>query len=42
MSRQLIKLKTVQNMIKDTPNSNFSSQLKYKHAIGIGKLEKGV
>ena len=32
MSRQLIKLKTVQNMIEDTLNSNFSSQPKYKHA----------
>ena len=28
MSRQLIKLKTRQKMIEDTPNSNFSSQLK--------------
>ena len=32
MSRQLIKLKTIQNMIEDTPNSSFSSQSKYKHA----------
>ena len=32
MSRQLIKLKTVQDMIEDTHNSNFSSQPKYKHA----------
>ena len=31
MSRQLIKLKTRQNMIEDTPNSNFSSQPKYEH-----------
>ena len=29
-------------MIEDTPSSNFSSQLKYKHVIGIGKLETGV
>ena len=44
MSRQLVKLKTRQNMIEDTPNSNFSSQPKYKHVslVGIGKLEKGV
>ena len=29
-------------MIEDTPNSNFSSQPKYRHVIGIGKLETGV
>ena len=39
MSRQLIKLKTVQNMIEDTPNSNFSSQPKYKHA-SLGRDRK--
>ena len=39
MSRKLIKLKTVQNMIEDTPNSNFSSQPKYKHA-SLGRDRK--
>ena len=29
-------------MIEDTPTSNFSSQPKYRHVIGIGKLETGV
>ena len=29
-------------MIEDTPNSNFSSLLKYRHVIGVGKLETGV
>ena len=29
-------------MIEDTPNSNFSSLSKYRHVIGIGKLETGV
>ena len=29
-------------MIEDTHNSNFSSQSKYRHVIGIGKLETGV
>ena len=29
-------------MIEDTPTSNFSSQSKYRHVIGIGKLETGV
>ena len=29
-------------MIEDTPNSNFSSLSKYRHVIGVGKLEMGV
>ena len=29
-------------MIEDIPSSNVSSQQKYKHVIGIGKLETGV
>ena len=29
-------------MIEDTPNSNFSSLSKYRHVIGVGKLEAKV
>ena len=39
MSRQLIKLKTRQNMIEDTPCSNFSSQPKYKQ-VSTGRDQK--
>ena len=44
MSRQLIKLKTIQNMIEDTPNFNFSpnQSINKSPLVGIGKLKKRV
>ena len=44
MSRQLIKLKTRQKMIEDTPNSKFSSNqsINMSPLVGIGNLKKGV